>query len=258
MPFLHRGNADIVRGTFLGSLAFGVSSGVAGDPRDKTAIAKLRWNQMEPIHTLLSIQNWYWKTPLLRDWLTGTSFNLLALRFSTGCKKKQQFVWWYVFSIAFRSSGSWQVDSTSWVCWSRTVKQTSVFSWALEADAVLSRRRVEVWKHLARAVVSHNFETHFAWSAFKTLGILHFLQYYQTPFALTVLQDGRADFQTGQQAFMGHLITLWHKLWLIPNRNCRVFSRKPWRSGTKELWATPICMILHVVNRRHFIFTIFK
>lgn len=57
VQFLHRGNADIVRGTFLGSLAFGVSSGVAGDPRDKTTIAKLRWNQMEPIHTLLSIQN---------------------------------------------------------------------------------------------------------------------------------------------------------------------------------------------------------
>lgn len=81
-------------------------------------------------------------TSWLIDW---NLFQSLALRFSTGCKKKPQFVWWYVFSIAFRSSGSWQVDSTSWVCWSRTIKQTSVFSWALEADAVLSRRRVEVW-----------------------------------------------------------------------------------------------------------------
>lgn len=122
-------------------------------------------------------------------------------------------VWWYVFSIAFRSSGSWQVDSTSWVCWSRTVKKTSVFSWALERSRCRTFKKTS-WslKHLARAVVSHNFETHFAWSAFKTLVILHFLQYYQTPFGLAVLQDGRADFQTGQQAFMGHLITLWPKL----------------------------------------------
>lgn len=61
------------------------------------------------------------------------------------CLQEKAPVWWYVFSIAFRSSGSWQVDSTSWVCWSRTVKQIAVFSWALEADAVFSRRRVEVW-----------------------------------------------------------------------------------------------------------------
>lgn len=160
----------------------------------------------------------------LIDW---NLFQSLALRFSTGCKKKPQFVWWYVFSRAFRSSGSWQVDSTSWVCWSRTVKHFSVFL-GLRSRCRTFKKTSWSLKHLARAVVSHNFETHFAWSAFKTLGIMHFLQYYQTPFGLAVLQDGRADFQTGQQAFMGHLITLW----LIPNRNCGVFSRKPWRSAS--------------------------
>ena len=82
---------------------------------------------MEPIHTLLSIQNWYWKTPLLHDWLTGTSFNLWLFGFQLVARKSHSLFDGMFFSLAFRSSGSWQVDSTSWVCWSRTVKHFSVF-----------------------------------------------------------------------------------------------------------------------------------
>lgn len=140
MQFLHRGNADIVRGTFLGSLAFGVSSGVAGDPMDKTAIAKLKWNPST--HCSAFRTDTERLLYFVIDWLEPLSiFGSLVFN----CLQEKAPVWWYDFSIAFRSSGSWQVDSTSWVCWSRTAKQTSVFSWALEADAVLSRRRVEVW-----------------------------------------------------------------------------------------------------------------
>ena len=172
---------------------------------DKTAIAKLKWNPST--HCSAFRTDTERLLYFVIDWLEPLSifgssvFNWL---------QEQAPVWWYVFSIAFRSSGSWQVDSTSWVCWSRTVKHVSVFL-GFRSRCRTFKQTSWSLKRLARVVVSHDFETHFAWSVFKTLGILHFLQYYQTPFGLAVLQDGRADFQTGQQAFMGHLITLWLK-----------------------------------------------